>query len=218
MKRKIYFLLIIVYLVSMIGSIPTHSVQAATEWVITNTNNSGAGSLRQAILDATDDDLIVFDSVLSGETIFLSSTIVIDKNITIDASALLEKIILSGDSDNDDDGDILILNILTNRVVTIKNVEFRKGYSTSSLSAGAIENLGNLSVYNSEFNFNTSGQGGGIRNSGELYIENSSFTNNSALEGGAILNSPNTEAEINSSFFQIIRQIQTMASMQQQVR
>ena len=49
-----------------------------TSWAlfftVTNTNDSGAGSLRQAIEDATtDDDTIEFDLSLEGQTIFLTS-------------------------------------------------------------------------------------------------------------------------------------------------
>ncbi|HCR72258.1 MAG TPA: hypothetical protein DIW23_12495, partial [Anaerolineae bacterium] len=158
-------------------------------------------SLQEAIDTASDGSIIIFSSSLSGQTIRLQSTLTIDKSITIDASSLTEKITLSGDSDNDNDGDILILNILANRVVTIRNVEFMKGYSSANLSAGAIQNLGDLSVYNSEFHFNSGEQGGAIRNSGGLYVENSTFTNNTAQDGGAILNNYDAEAEIRNSVF-----------------
>ena len=48
----------------------------------TNTNDSGAGSLRQTIANANDD--IVFDASLAGQTIVLNSgEILIDKNLTI---------------------------------------------------------------------------------------------------------------------------------------
>lgn len=201
MKKQFIFLLTIVYLISVIGSIPTISVRAATV-VVTNTNDSGTGSLRQTIIDATNGDTITFDNSLSGQTIRLQSTLTIDKNITIDASALLEKIILSGDSDNDTDGDIKLINITANKTVTIKNIKFTKGFSPSyTLNAGAIDNLGILNVYDSEFDFNAGGQGGAIRNSGNLYVEDNTFTSNSALEGGAILNNINAQAEIRDSTF-----------------
>jgi hypothetical protein len=46
----------------------------ALSFTVTNTNDSGAGSLRQAIEDATtDDDTIEFDPSLEGQTIFLTS-------------------------------------------------------------------------------------------------------------------------------------------------
>src|SRR5262245_63511168 len=54
----------------------TTSWASATTFVVTNVNDSGGGSLRQAILDANTTpgaDTIVFDSALSGQTIVLTS-------------------------------------------------------------------------------------------------------------------------------------------------
>src|SRR6266403_4432411 len=51
---------------------------------VTNTNDSGLGSLRQALADANDGDTINFDPALNGQTINLTSgELAIDKNITI---------------------------------------------------------------------------------------------------------------------------------------
>jgi hypothetical protein len=51
---------------------------------VTNTHDSGACSLRQALADATDGDTINFDPALNGQTINLTSAeLAIDKNITI---------------------------------------------------------------------------------------------------------------------------------------
>jgi hypothetical protein len=56
---------------------------AATITVL-NTNDSGAGSLRQAISDSSSGDTINFDSSLNGQTITLTSgELLIDKNLTI---------------------------------------------------------------------------------------------------------------------------------------
>src|SRR6266536_2125958 len=59
------------------------STQAATMTVM-NTNDSDAGSLRQALADAVDGDTINFDSLLNGQTITLTSgELLVDKSITI---------------------------------------------------------------------------------------------------------------------------------------
>jgi len=58
------------------------AVQGAI-FTVTNTNNAGAGSLRQAVQDAAAGDSIRFQTGLSG-TIVLASEIVINKNLTID--------------------------------------------------------------------------------------------------------------------------------------
>ncbi len=74
MKR---FQIIIAALIMVLGLAATQKVGAAT-LTVANTNDSGAGSLRQAILDANvnnADDTIVFDSTVfsSPQTIFLTS-------------------------------------------------------------------------------------------------------------------------------------------------
>lgn len=51
---------------------------------VINTNDSGPGSLRQALLDANDGDTINFDSSLNGQTITLTSgQLNVDKDVTI---------------------------------------------------------------------------------------------------------------------------------------
>ena len=51
---------------------------------VTNTNDSGHGSLRQALADANDGDMIDFDPALNGRTIGLTTAeLVIDKDVII---------------------------------------------------------------------------------------------------------------------------------------
>ena len=68
---------------------------------VTNTNDSGAGSLRQAILDAgTDPDVCInFDEDLKGQTITLQNYLLIDSG---------QDIMITGDVDGDGEIDITI--------------------------------------------------------------------------------------------------------------
>jgi hypothetical protein len=56
------------------------STQAATI-TVTNTNDSGAGSLRQAIADANDGDTVEFG--VTGMITLITSELLVDKSITI---------------------------------------------------------------------------------------------------------------------------------------
>src|SRR5436190_23951008 len=65
------------------GVIGTASANAAT-LIVTSTNDSGPGSLRQALADAQDGDTIQFDPSLNGQTIMLTSgELAVNNSITI---------------------------------------------------------------------------------------------------------------------------------------
>ena len=78
------FAIILALLGGMFGVVP--AVHAST-LTVTNTNDSGVGSLRQAITNAVSGDTIIFNPALSGQTITTVTTLVIDKDLTIDGSA-----------------------------------------------------------------------------------------------------------------------------------
>src|SRR5204863_6602648 len=53
--------------------------------IVTNTNDNGPGSLRQALADAVDGDTIQFDPALNGQTITLTSAeLVIQTDVILD--------------------------------------------------------------------------------------------------------------------------------------
>ena len=65
---------------------------------VTNTNDSGAGSLRQMILDAAPGDTITFSAALSSGTIVLTGG----------QLAIAKDLIIDGDLNDDDEPDITI--------------------------------------------------------------------------------------------------------------
>ncbi|MBN1310119.1 MAG: hypothetical protein JXB30_01790 [Anaerolineae bacterium] len=186
--------------------------------VVTNLNDSGAGSLRQAVIDAPAGSEITFQSGLSG-TISLASTIVIDKNLTITGSGK-GVITVSGSFTNG------VFEVLAGNNVTISCLTIRNGNDTTgagvlnrgSLTVSGVE-FGNntalgaggalyndvgatMTVERSKFYANSANMGGGaIFNNGTLTVEDSLFKNNgSSTIGGAIANAENN-ASVSSSHF-----------------
>jgi hypothetical protein len=74
-----------------------------------------------------------------------------------------------------------------NALSTITNTNFT--YNVAGTGAGAVLNIGNLSIFNSNLNYNNAGQfGGGIVNSENITLTNVSASGNSAQYGGFIDN------------------------------
>jgi hypothetical protein len=188
-SKFFHTILAFILITGMLGFAPVHSAKASTLTVV-NTSDSGAGSLRQAIANASSGDTITFDSSLSGQTITLASTLVIDKNLTIDGSALSSKINISGNST------VRVFEVATGVVVTMDSLRVVNGFR-SSVVAGGILNRGTLDFKNGVLSGNIARHGGAIDNAGTgiLYITNSTISGNSAssplnqsANGGGIVN------------------------------
>src|SRR5688572_8957585 len=191
-NRKSYVLNFALILALFSGLFGAVSVHAAT-LTVTNINDSGAGSLRQAIADAISGDTITFDPSLAGQTITLSSTLVINKNLTIDGSALASKISLSGNNS------VRAFDVTPGIIALLNNLVVKNGYS--STDGGGIYNSGSLTVMNSNFlGSSADSSGGGIYNIGTLDVIQSTVSSNSAAYGGGINNSGGTLTVTDSSF------------------
>jgi predicted outer membrane repeat protein len=160
------------------------SVRAATV-VVTNTNDSGPGSLRQAVMDAGSGDTILFHASLAGDTITLATSLVIDENLTVDGSSLTPHIqITGGGSVCDPGGSVCAINIEAGTVVDLYAID------VVNATGSGIFNHGTLSVFNSVISGNSSYYGGGICNFGnDVEIYSSTLTGNSAEFGGGIFGS-----------------------------
>ena len=191
-----------------------HSTQATYPGVlatVTNNNDDGAGSLRDAIANATAGEVIDFDESLSGQTINLTEEIRISTAVTITGLGADQLTIDAGGngrifdiSNNSADLDLTISGLtltggnvdngggaISNREnLTLTDVIIE---SNNARNGGAILNRGggNLTIENSTINDNSSdGDGGGITNNGgDINIINSTISGNiSATNGGAIAN------------------------------
>ena len=186
--------------------------------VVTNTNDSGPGSLRQAMKESASGAIIIFAPNLSGQTIRLSSGhLQLDNNMTIDASALPDGIILDGNKrsrifnvprEN-------LTNVLTALIITNGSVPqdgagiYNRGHLTMNRCAvknhsghvgAALYVLQGHTVLNDcVFADNDAAYGGAVLNWGTLVANRCTFSGNHAsyIGGGAINNAG--DAKVNGS-------------------
>jgi hypothetical protein len=164
-------------LLGRVGLQPAH----AASFIVTNTDDSGPGSLRQALASAMFGDTITFAPELTGQTITLASTLVIDTRLTIDGSGLPSQVTISG-------GNVAHLEITLLGDLTISSVVISNGYSSDN--GGAIYSLGNIQISDSRLENNHAvGNGGAIALFGNAVgvISNSTIIQNQAgFDGGAL--------------------------------
>ena len=195
-------LLMVIGVVALLGQ-PQPS-QAATT-LVTNTNDSGSGSLRQTIADAAPGAVVGFAPALSGATIVLTSgPIAINTTLTINGSTLAVAPTVSG---NQTKG---IFSLSNSSVITLTRLILSQGKSNyggaiynggaltldrvtlsdnQALNGGALYNVGSATVLNSTLSRNSAYSGGGIDNYGQLTLKNSTLAGNSAVNtGGALYN------------------------------
>lgn len=169
-------------------------------------------SLREAIRDAAAGDTVLFDSSLSGQILTLTQgQLVINKNLTIDASGLAQGFTIDANGQNTEHR-VLLIN--PNRNVTLNNLTLTGGKATGGYPTrrgGAIHVDGRfgarttLTLDACTLTRNSAFRGGAVFADGEngghstVTILNSTLSHNqSDAEGGAIFNNPfsNGDAEL----------------------
>jgi hypothetical protein len=162
---------------------------------VTNTNDSGPGSLRDAIATSAPGDTIDFG--VTG-TITLSSTLAIDKDLTINGPGAAVLAVSGNNS-------VVVFATANYTNVTISGLTVSGGFNASPGGwGGGILNRGSMTVRDCVITGNTvpAGHGGGIFNYSSLRILDSVVSGNSAAyEGGGVWNNPNALLEITDSTF-----------------
>jgi hypothetical protein len=165
---------------------------------VTNANDSGPGSLRQAMLDANAQagqgrNIIDFTPRVNGPITLLNALPAIDNDVTLRApgsnAATVQRSTASGTPE------FRIFTISPGRTVDITGLTIANGHVTGDIGGGIL-NQGTLVLTNSVVTGNTSlfangqgGRGGGIQNTGTLTVEASQVTGNAAtINGGGIAN------------------------------
>ena len=145
---------------------------------VTNAADSGAGTLRQALVDVCADGLIDF-GFATPTTIFLHTNhLAVSKNVTIDGSTAPDVAVSGGSI-------VRVFKIEAGRVVTINDLTIRDGYAP--IAAGVF-NAGTLTLQNVTITFNNAGggtanRGGGLYNLyGTATLLDSAITYNTAAQ------------------------------------
>src|SRR5439155_897845 len=166
------------------GVASVQSVHAATITVV-NTNDSGAGSLRQALADANDGDTINFDVSVTGTITLTSGELLVNDSITISGPGA-NTLAVNGNAAS------RVFHIASGKTVTISGLTITNGSASAFTNGGGIYNdHATLTINNSTVSGNSaaSGNGGGIYNDRvTLTINNSTVSGNAANRGGGIFN------------------------------
>jgi hypothetical protein len=152
---------------------------------VTNTNDSGPGSLRQAMAEANDGDIIDATGV-SGSIELSSGELLVNKGVTIKGPHAEKLSVENTRSDR-------VFEIVSGKVVTISGLAINSG---RAVVGGGIYNAGKLEVMQCSISGNEAGGsrenglGGGIYNDygATLTVISCAISGNGADQGGAIYN------------------------------
>ncbi len=155
-----------------------------TTFVVTNTNDSGAGSLRQAVHDAdyAPGSEIDFDPSLTGTIVLTSGELDVTNIMTIVGPGA-DILAVSGDNAS------RVFDISQSVAVAISGLTIEDGNAAAG-SGGGVFNSGDLTLTDVTVSTNSSGiSGGGIDNAGTLTLNHSTVSNNNAAnDGGGVMN------------------------------
>ncbi len=178
-KNKLWQILVACILANLLLTNSGYSAAVT----VTSTNDSGAGTLRDAIASASSGDSILFDSGLNGLEILLTSIITINKDLTIIGNDTTNTFISGSNSTQ-------IFHIDNN--VHIQGITFQNGYFTNGGGILIVDQTGDVTIRECKFRNSYANYGGAIYvyYLGELAVYNSRFHNNFAYAanwgGGAV--------------------------------
>ena len=149
---------------------------------VTNLDDAGTGSLRDAIASTPAGETVAFQKGLSGTITLTTGELAIDKDLTI-AGPGADVITVRGNHTS------RVFHIIANYTVEIAAMTIADGYDP--LAGGGVMNFGRLTITDSTVTGNAATDkgavGGGIANAGTLTLIHSTVSNNlgGRLSGGA---------------------------------
>jgi hypothetical protein len=160
---------------------------------VTNTNDSGPGSLRQALAIANDGDTIDATGV-SGVITLTSGTLLVNHSVTINGAGA-DVLAVDGNMGS------RVFQTVSAKTVTISAFTIRNGHAGADGAGVDNEDGGTMTISNCTISGNTAGLGAGIFNGSMLTVANTTFSDNMAASGGGIYNSGGGMLTITNSTF-----------------
>ena len=153
----------------------------ATTITVTNGNDSGPGSLRQALADAQDGDTINFDPSVNIVTL-ATAELTISHSITISASPQTVTVQRASQAE------FRIFHVMPDHSVEINGLTISGGHITGDNGGGILNDNSTLTIAHCTINGNTivsakdvNNTGGGIHNSGTMTLNQVIVNNNNAV-------------------------------------
>jgi hypothetical protein len=173
----------VIVLATVSVALSTSQEAGAATQTVTNCNDSGPGSLRQAVLDAASGAAVAFSPSFPCSTITLGSPIEIATNLSIEWSGGTELAVGKNEL-----SEFSIFRIEPGVAATIEGLTIVNGDGEDGSGIDNVE--GALTVIDTTFLHDEAGQeGGAIFNyEGSLNVTTSTFLADSAIEGAAIAN------------------------------
>src|SRR5258707_4082474 len=150
---------------------------------VTNGNDSGPGSLRQALVDANDGDTINFDASV-GTVILTTAELAIDKSLTLSGAPQMVTVARSSQTE------FRIFHVMPDHSVEIDGLTISGGHITGDNGGGILNDNSTLTIAHCTVNGNaivsvsSNNFGGGIHNSGTMTLNQVIVNNNNALFSG----------------------------------
>jgi hypothetical protein len=163
--------------------------------IVTNTNDSGPGSLRDAIASASPGDAIQFS--VTGTIALTSGELLLAKDLTIKGPGASQLVISGNHNDR-------VFEISPGATVILSRLTVENGTAATGISnGGGILNGGTLTLRKCTITGNSVGNGprigGGLYNFGTATVTDSTIAGNSAYAGGGLANDANSTLTLTNS-------------------
>ena len=151
---------------------------------VTNGDDSGPGSLRQALADANDGDTINFDPSV-GTVTLTTAELAIDKSLTLSGAPQMVTVARSSQTE------FRIFHVMPGHSVEIDGLTISGGHITGDNGGGILNDNSTLTIAHCTVNGNVivsasfgANSGGGIYNSGTMTLNQVIVNNNNAVFSG----------------------------------